>query len=276
MKVYYLCPKCKSLYDNSMVLVESVGKGNGLFVCGCGVKIRVSNAIPDFPARDLQKTCENIYEQCKQTDKNNSKLMKTVMEELGIEWDITRLDKYINEYESIIEKYDANYYVNGNITSDLFEDTTDLCADECDAFFVAFSFYKNTDRKLAVITAASYLELMFNDYQKLVIKSILPETGVVRFLKSNEKNGIARNIELIDWFLEESFVRKCNRIEKGFLDRWTELRSIRNEIIHNNSKYISKIKLAKLMKIIDRSSFVFAKLTQEICQEANIQYSNLD
>lgn len=273
MKGYYLCPKCYKLHDGKKATVESLMEGEGLFGCDCGFRIHADNAIPNSYASELKLTCENIYKQCKDIDKSNTREILKLMKTSDIQWDVTKLDKYINKCERILEKYEANNYADDREAYDEFQNSMDLSWDECNAFVSAFSQYINTDRKLVVITAASYLELIFNEYQRIVLKSILPEHGAIRFLKSNERNGIARSLESIDWFLEKPFAEKCNEIEKGFFDKWTDLRNIRNEIIHSNSKFISKVKLSNIMKLIDTSTYIFAKLTQEICRDRGIYFS---
>lgn len=36
-----------------------------------------------------------------------------------------------------------------------------------------------------------------------------------------------------------------------FYDKWSDLRKLRNSIIHSNNKYISKIKLSKIRKLAE-------------------------
>ncbi len=63
---------------------------------------------------------------------------------------------------------------------------------------------------------------------------------------------------------EEKLDTKMNKYAKGFFDKWTSLRNLRNDIIHSNTTYVSKIKMSKINKMIDESFLVFANLKSEI------------
>ena len=56
---------------------------------------------------------------------------------------------------------------------------------------------------------------------------------------------------------EEKLDTKMNKYAKGFFD-------LRNDIIHSNTTYVSKIKMSKINKMIDESFLVFANLKSEI------------
>lgn len=274
-KWFYICSKCNRLLDKDVEIQEDKRKDEGidmaesplyLFKCFCGNRIHASDAYPNNSARELLRTCDDIFYSAKDVDKNGIKLIKQIYEMSGLNCDITTLDKYINIYEKIRERHVANDYMELINVMDEFEEVVKdkINLDDVDNFIAAVQMYdKNTYRKLFVITCASYLELVFHDYLKKVVESILPLEGAKRYFKDNDTIGIGKSLDSIDWFLDETFKQKCERISKGFYDRWRTMRELRNDIVHDNKKYISKDRLSKLRNLIDEGTTVFANLTIE-------------
>lgn len=60
-----------------------------------------------------------------------------------------------------------------------------------------------------------------------------------------------------------------NRYSGNFYDKWSELRRVRNSIIHSNNRYITKIKITKINKLIVDSLKVFSELKGEIYKMEN-------
>ena len=49
-----------------------------------------------------------------------------------------------------------------------------------------------------------------------------------------------------------------------FFSKWGKLRQLRNNIIHSNTEYISKIKLSKIRKLLNESFIVFKNIKSEL------------
>lgn len=83
-------------------------------------------------------------------------------------------------------------------------------------------------------------------------------------LKKYERESIQNCIEIVNAFTDTDIKNKMDKISKGFFDRWTSLRTLRNSIIHSNNCYISKVKVSSLKKLIDESIKIFSYLKSEV------------
>jgi hypothetical protein len=150
---------------------------------------------------------------------------------------------------------------------DKFEDI--LCKDIGPELAIAIvsvlaSFNKNYIRKPYIIIVASLIEQLFEDYFTEAISMRLSENGKKVFLDKYDTAGIQSAIDIVDSFLDESLHDTMDKYSKGFYEKWNDLRKLRNSIIHSNSKYITKIKVSKIHKLVKESCLVFLNLKSEI------------
>lgn len=145
-----------------------------------------------------------------------------------------------------------------------------MCSEQAIAIFSAIKvFGKNYFRKPYVIIVASLIEQLFNNYFRTVVSTKLTGKGQKIFLDKYETAGIQSAIDIIDSFLDESLYDKMNRYSEGFYDKWAELRRIRNSIIHSNNRYITKVKISQIDKLIIESLNIFSELKGEIYRMEN-------
>lgn len=126
---------------------------------------------------------------------------------------------------------------------------------------------QNQFRKAYIIMLASLIEQLFNDYFSELINLKLSSYGSKVFLAKYNTAGIQSVIDITDSFLDEPLKKQMDKFLNGFFDRWASLRNLRNSIIHSNNKYITKIKISNLNKLIKESYTVFAQLKSNLYKE---------
>lgn len=114
---------------------------------------------------------------------------------------------------------------------------------------------------------ASLIEQLFNDYFTELINLKLSSFGSEVFLAKYNTAGIQSVIDITDSFLDEPQKKQMDKFSNGFFDRWATLRNLRNSIIHSNNKYITKIKLSNMNKLIKESYTVFSQLKSNLYKE---------
>lgn len=263
LKGIFICKKCGN--------IQSVSSGKECKKCH--EMMDWENSFPPLNALDFVHSAQALFEQAKKRDKKNlNSQYQWIIDNIQCDIDKTLLDKYNNDYQKILEKYPDNDDTVWIEADDKFEDELCriMCADYAVGIYVAIRiFRKNHFRKPYVIMVASLIEQLFNDYFRAVVERKLTEKGQKIFLGKYETAGIQSAIDIIDSFLDESLHDKMDRYSEGFYDRWTELRRIRNSIIHSNNKYISKIRISQINKLIIESLTVFSELKSEIYRMEN-------
>ncbi len=125
-------------------------------------------------------------------------------------------------------------------------------------------FSKNKFRKPIIIMVASLIEHLFNNYVEILVQSRLTQYGALYFLKKYETTGIQSCIEISNSFLDESINNKMEQCIPGFYDKWATFRKLRNDIVHSNGVYISKLKILDVINLVDESITVFSTLIGNI------------
>lgn len=262
MNIIYICKKCGNLIKE---VNENILKRE--YQCKCGDIISMANSYPPLNCQDFVLSVNDLMEQAKLKDKENVKEIVELLEKQKIIVDKTEVDSYLNFYDKIRLKYDDNDpTILLNIHDDFEEKlSTKLKLSDLDDVVIAVRlFSKNKFRKPIVIMIASIIEHLFNDYFKILVKSKLPEFGANYFLKKYDTVGIQSCIDISNSFLNESIKDKIEYCIPGFYDKWSDLRKLRNNIVHTNSMYISKLKILELFKLVDDSIDVFSKLISNI------------
>jgi len=172
-----------------------------------------------------------------------------------------------NKYEKLCEEYKDNDDSFWLEIVDRFEDS--ICDNMEPNQVIAISsaihvFKGNYFRKPFIVMVASIIEQLFNNYFEEVVNISLSENGKKVFMDKYYTLGIQSSIDIIGSFLDESLHAKMDKYSKGFYDKWAGLRVLRNNIIHSNSKYISKNKLSQINKLIEESYIIFAKMKSEL------------
>jgi len=269
MNYMFICKKCGDMQelDNE--------KGTHNLKCNaCSMSMSWGNKFPSLNAIDFINTSKRLFESAKNCDKDNLNMLYDLMlkgkdDILKGKYNIdtTSLNAYVNQYEKHLEKYPDNDDTVWFERADSFIDT--LCESmdlelSTAIYSVLSMFNKNPFRKPYIIMIASLIEQLFNDYFVEVISLKLSPNGRKVFLKKYETAGVQSVIDIIDSFLDESLKNKMNKYSEGFYDRWASLRQLRNSIIHSNNKYISKIKVSNIDKLIKESYVVFLNLKSEL------------
>lgn len=263
LKGVFICKKCGN--------IQELDSGKECKVCH--EIMDWENSFPPSNALDFVHSAKDLFEQAKRCDKENlNSQYQVLIKEGQCDIDKTLLDKYNNKYQKILEKYPDNDDTFWMETSDKFEDKLCciMCSEQAIAIFSVIKvFSKNHFRKPYVIMVASLIEQLFNDYFRTVVSRKLTEKGQKIFLDKYETAGIQSAIDIIDSFLDESLYDKMNRYSEGFYDKWAELRRIRNSIIHSNNRYITKVKISQIHKLIVESLNIFSELKGEIYRMEN-------
>ena len=263
LKGVFICKKCGNIQE------FDIGKECEV----CHEIMNWENSFPPLNALDFVHSANELFEQSKRCDKENLNLQyQFLIKDRWCDIDKTLLDKYNNMYEKMLENYPDNDDATWIEIDDKFED--ELChimySEQATAIFSAIKvFNKNPFRKPYVIMVASLIEQLFNDYFETVVSRKLTGKGQKIFLDKYETVGIQSAIDIIDSFLDERLHHKMNRYSENFYDKWSELRRTRNSIIHSNNRYITKIKITKINKLIVDSLKVFSELKGEIYKMDN-------
>ena len=264
MEYKFICKKCGTLNDYN----PNTGT-IGLRCIECNTELNWNDAFPPQTAIDFFHTVSSLYELSKNRDKENlQNQFELLKREIAI--DKTTLDKHINQYESILCKNTYNddskwQFINDQFIENLEKEMDYECALNLYSAIRVSSI--NEYRKPCYIMIATLIEQLFHNYFDELLNFTLSENGKKIFLKKYEYSGIQSVIEISESFLEESLQTKTNRYINGFWDKWSLLRTKRNNIIHSNNIYISKIELSKAIKILNESFIVFKNLKSELYKE---------
>ncbi len=264
MEYKFICKICGTLNNYN----PNIGTIN--FKCAeCNTELNWNNAFPPQTAIDFFHTVNSLYELSKNRDKENLEFQfELVKKEVTI--DKTTLDKYINEYESILCKNTYNDDSKWQFIDDQFIEALEkeMNYESALKLYAAIrTSSRNEYRKPCYIMIATLIEQLFHDYFDELLNFNLSENGKKIFLKKYEYSGIQSVIEISESFIEEGLQTKTNRYINGFFDKWSLLRTKRNNIIHSNNIYISKIELSKAMKLLNESFTVFENLKSELYKE---------
>lgn len=272
MKLFIICSNCGNIFEYNDRVED--GFINHHVKCTCNSKLSIYDHFPTLASQDFYCSARDLYEKSKQCDRDNLAGLYDVLIKYGlIAFDKTKLDSYLNRYEKIKEKYQDNDASNLQTIMNEFEkiyiksEKVDII--DHNIILSILSFNKNRFRKPFIIMTLSLIEQLFNDYFTQIIKTKLSSHGADNFLKTYETNGIQNCINILDSFLDEPLTIKMDRHYRGYYDKWDTYRKVRNEIIHSNKKYVSKIRVTEIYKFIDISVELFAKLKSEIYKNAN-------
>ncbi|HHX69829.1 MAG TPA: hypothetical protein GX708_17510 [Gallicola sp.] len=269
MKTYFICDDCGNLINyNFNDFDENLNNiCNRVDTCTCGWVITMKNSFPSLSAQDFIISADMLFEKAKEKDKLILKEIQENIFQENYSIEITKLDKYLNRYEEIKSKYMDNIIDNKTDIIVEFENYINKFEKYDIAEVISLNitlFLKNHFRKPYVIMAISVMEQLFNDYFADIVKLNLPPSGAITFLKAYENSGIQSCLNIIDSFLSEGLKNKMDKYVPRFYERWDTYRKLRNDIIHSNSKYITKITIRKLKKFIDDGVYVFAHLKGEL------------
>jgi hypothetical protein len=262
----FICNKCGNIQE------YNEKQGTSELKCKvCNVSMDWKNSFPPLSALDFINTSRDLLELCKKCDKENlENQYHFIQKDEKYIIDKTTLDKYKNHYEKMLERYPDNDDTFWLKISDDYEE--DLCkimdSEQAITIYSALRvFNKNYYRKPYIIIVASLIEQLFSDYFRTVVSNRLLEHGSKIFIEKYDTAGIQSSIDIVESFLDESLHNKMDRYVKGFYDKWANLRILRNSIIHSNNKYITKIKVSQINKLIEESLIVFSNLKSEIYKQ---------
>ena len=226
MGYIFICKKCGDIKSIDWKV------GTRHLTCNkCAEPMDWSNAFPPQSVIDFRNTVDSLFELSKEHDKENLDIHYDFLKNNFEKFDKTQLDKYINQYEKICEKYPDN------------DDTLWQTID--DKFSYEAGKYMNREQ----------------------LSSIIPAVNSEVFLAKYNTAGIQSVIDITDSFLDEPLKKQMDKFSNGFFDRWATLRNLRNSIIHSNNKYITKIKLSNMNKLIKESYTVFSQLKSNLYKE---------
>lgn len=256
----FICSNCGYIGKNFDKNMEIRDK------CLCGKVIEVKEFYPGFDAINFISTSNELYNSCKSIDKKNKISICNSLNQLH-NANITTSDvtTYITKYESILSKYqDSNPELHLK-ASDEFEDYILKKYKFGVQLQARISLYwKNPMRKPFVIMVSSAIELLFNDFFKLLLEWKLGERGANIILDKYKYSGIQECINICDAFTNIPLKKQMENIKPGFFDSWETLRKDRNAIVHSNSKYITMNRANNINKLISESEEVFSKLKSNI------------
>lgn len=272
----YICPYCGNIYTQQIK-----------FECpSCNKNVDSNHLYPPFNALNFIATSNELYTNCKAKDKEIKDIIFQTLtnkqknpngiyttETLNLSKD--DLSKIIKIYEDVNSKYKDNEISQFNNINDEFEDKLikkyNFSCDTIDCIISALKVWgKNRLRKPFVIMVASTIEMLFNDYFSLLLKTKLGDKGSSIILNEYKYSSIKSCIEISNAFLDTSLEDEMNNINRGFFDRWSTLRDDRNNIVHSNNKYISMSRTHQIYKLLNESSDVFANLKSNVYKQNQI------
>lgn len=265
MGYIFICKKCGDIKSIDWKV------GTRHLTCNkCAEPMDWSNAFPPQSVIDFRNTVDSLFELSKEHDKENLDTHYDFLKNNFEKFDKTQLDKYINQYEKICEKYPDNDDTLWQTIDDKFsyEAGKYMNREQLSSIIPAVnSCAQNQFRKAYIIMLASLIEQLFNDYFTELINLKLSSFGSEVFLAKYNTAGIQSVIDITDSFLDEPLKKQMDKFSNGFFDRWATLRNLRNSIIHSNNKYITKIKLSNMNKLIKESYTVFSQLKSNLYKE---------
>ena len=265
MGYVFICRKCGDIKSIDLKFGTRYLKCNK-----CAKPMDWSNAFPPQSVIDFRDTVDSLFELSKKRDKEILNARYDFVKSNHPNFDKTQLDKYINQYEKICEKYPDNDDTLWQSISDEFEYEirNDITDEQSTTIKVVMDMYpRNQFRKAYIIMLASLIEQLFNDYFTELINCKFSSFGSEVCLAKYNTAGIQSVIDITDSFLDEPLKKQMDKFLNGFFDRWASLRNLRNSIIHSNNKYITKIKISTVNKLIEESYTVFAQLKSNLYKE---------
>lgn len=238
--------------------------------CLCGKLIEVEELYPSLDATSFIGTAIELYDSCKSTAKvNKLKIYDLLSKEKGINISMDDVTNYIELYEKQLNKHSDNKLSNISSALDGFEDSLGSMHNYDDTTISEIKFliankWVNRLRKPFVIMAASSIEMLFNDYFKLLLKYKLGEKGANLLLDKYKTSGIQECISICNVFINTSLKEEIDAIKPAFFDKWQSLRNDRNGIIHSNNKYISMKRTHDIEKLLNESIEIFWNLKSNI------------
>jgi len=252
--LWYICSKC-----------GSINKLNGAMNCpNCKSFNSADSVYPHFAAMDMAYSLVLLKEISKETQKQ---LIKEAVDWLENELKIDSSYDDVNYLlQSISKLRNKNFPFDMEQLDELISKRLRISSpDDIDkiAFELLSGGYINHLFKPFIITSASFIELLFKDYAKVVLKARLGEISGNKMLDLYEYKSIKDLIELLDVISEDNVKDEMNKVEPSFFERWDTLRNERNEIIHNNEIYVYSEKVTDTFNIAKSAVKVFATLKSQ-------------
>lgn len=162
MGYVFICRKCGDIKSIDLKFGTRYLKCNK-----CAKPMDWSNAFPPQSVIDFRDTVDSLFELSKKRDKEILNARYDFVKSNHPNFDKTQLDKYINQYEKICEKYPDNDDTLWQSISDEFEYEirNDITDEQSTTIKVVMDMYpRNQFRKAYIIMLASLIEQLFNDY----------------------------------------------------------------------------------------------------------------
>ncbi|MFW2500432.1 hypothetical protein [Clostridium diolis] len=266
-----ICSSCGNIISendkNAYEFIMDLNKDR--MKCKCGKLFNKTNIYPKMQVSEFLIIADELYNSCKDNDKNNRKEFINYAKENGYDFSNEEVINYLNINEAIKTKYPDNELGKHSLIDDEFENRATLKyknkKDNIELFLIIGDIYFiNKFRKSFIIMVASILEMLFNDFFKNSIEYSLGIRGGKVFLDRYDHAGVKECLDILDAFLDKPLREKMNEIENGFFDKWNTLRNERNAIIHSNSRYISIKRANDVYKMIDDGIKVFSRLNSKL------------
>lgn len=259
----FICSSCGNIgkkFDENMEIIEK---------CSCGKQLEVEELYPWFDAINFISTSRELYDNCKSIDKQNKSCVCNTLNQLyNIDITIDDLTNYIVIYESFLARYEDSNPQTHLMAEDEFEEyILKKYKYGIQVRELLTVYWRNRMRKPFVIMVSSAIEMLFNDFFKLVIVNKLGKPGANIMLDKYKYSGIQECINICDAFINIPVKEQMEIIKPGFYDKWTTLRSDRNAIVHSNSKYITMHRANDINKLLSESEEVFSMLKSNIYKE---------
>ena len=271
MNTIFLCNKCGNILNISKfdIIHKTIS-------CNCGERITIENSYPGLQANDLIFSADSIYNQCIEQDQKCKDKYKLWLRKTNVTIEKDKINVSIQIYDKIRENYKDNDRNENTIMFDELEKElqkqgfNDIQIDGISsALYVGMN---NQMRKPFIIICASVIEILFNDFFNCLINCTFKDNGAKILKKQYSKIGVSQCIIIANGFLNNLLDSKVNSISKDFMSRWEKLRNFRNEIIHNNSTYITRQAVEDNFNLLNESIKVFSNLKSNILSN---KYNNV-
>lgn len=266
MNTIFLCSNCGNLLN-----IPKFDVIHKTIYCSCGERITVENSYPGLQANDLISSSYSIYNQYKKQDQNCKKNFKLWLRKINMTIEKNKIDVSVQIYDKIREKYkDNDRNENTIIFDELKTELSKQGFNDIQIDGISSALYvsiNNQMRKPFIIMCASAIEILFNDFFKCLIDCLFKVNGAKLLKQQYSKNNISQCIKIANGFLNDLLDNKTNSISKDFMNKWENLRHFRNEIIHNNSIYITNKTIEDNFQLLNESIKVFSNLKSNILSD---------
>ncbi|PEP56251.1 hypothetical protein CN564_18110 [Bacillus pseudomycoides] len=267
MTVSFFCYECGEIIEkyNFDKVQEKIVDGVECTFCGAQKRLKYCY-YPHFSVNDFIKTIRELYEQNK--DDLTKKLTSSykIFNKIEDTHESLSLEDYTTIYHVLDSLLENEVEYSIDVKSRVFDNLEDKLVqlyptDLAISIVSSLPLINTLYRKPIVILIASTIELLFNIYYE--------DACTIQDIPAPNKKflPIPRKIAHLDSNRNTSLEQIMKQYDESFYNSWSDLRTIRNKVIHKNSLYISNKMIEDYMNLLELSITVFINITSDLYRD---------